>query len=70
MIASVDVTDIRIETQRLILRPWQESDLQDFYEYASVPGVGEMAGWKHHSSLAESRMILDMFIRDQKTFAL
>ena len=70
MIASIDVTDIRIETQRLILRPWQESDLQDFYEYASVPGVGEMAGWKHHSSLAESRMILDMFIRDRKTFAL
>ena len=70
MIAPVDVTDIRIETQRLILRPWRETDLQDLYEYASVPGVGEMAGWKHHGSLDESRMILDMFIRGKKTFAL
>ena len=45
MNAPIDAADIHIETERLILRPWRESDLQDFYEYASVPGVGEMAGW-------------------------
>ena len=70
MIAPVDVSNIRIETQRLILRPWREDDLQDLYTYASVPGVGEMAGWKHHSSMEESRMILDMFIRQKKTLAM
>ena len=42
MNAPIDVTNIRIETTRLILRPWQESDLADFYEYARVEGVGEM----------------------------
>ena len=70
MIASVDVSNIRIETERLILRPWRESDLEDFYAYASVPGVGEMAGWKHHTSMDESKAILDMFIREKRTFAL
>ena len=35
-----------IETERLILRPFKQTDLEDFYEYASVEGVGEMAGWK------------------------
>jgi len=70
MIAPVDVTDIRIETKRLILRPWRETDLEDLYTYASVPGVGEMAGWSHHKSAEESKMILDMFIRHKKTFAL
>lgn len=70
MIAQVDVTHIRIETDRLILRPWQVSDLQDLNAYASVPGVGEMAGWIHHKSMDESRGILDMFIREKKTFAL
>ena len=70
MNAPVDVTNIRIETERLILRPWMESDLEDFYEYASVPGVGEMAGWNHHASLDTTRMILDSFIRHKKTFAL
>ena len=70
MNAPVDVSHIRLETERLILRPWQDTDLQDLYEYASVQGVGEMAGWKHHASPEESKTILDMFIREKKTFAL
>lgn len=70
MIASVDVTNIRIETERLILRAWQESDLEDFYEYAKVDGVGQRCGWLPHKDLEESRMILNMFIREKKTFAL
>lgn len=59
-----------IETERLILRPFRDADLEDFYAYASVEGVGEMAGWKHHESIAESRRILDSFITNDKTFAL
>lgn len=70
MIASVDVTNIRIETERLILRPWKETDVQDFNEYASVDGVGQRCGWLPHKSLEESRMILNLFIREKKTFAL
>ncbi len=70
MNAPVDASTIRIETPRLILRPWQEGDLADFYEYASVPGVGECAGWKHHQSPEESAQILRMFLRENKTLAL
>lgn len=70
MNAPVDVTNIRIETPRLILRPWRQSDLDDFYEYASVDGVGQMAGWQPHESVQKSQMILDLFIREKKTFAL
>lgn len=70
MIAPVDVTGIRIETERLILRPWKETDVQDFYEYASVDGVGQRCGWLPHKSMEESRMILNLFIQEKKTFAL
>ena len=70
MNAPVDVTNIRIETPRLILRPWRQSDLDDFYEYASVDGVGQMAGWMPHESVQKSQMSLDLFIREKKTFAL
>lgn len=70
MNASVDVTDISIETPRLILRPWRETDLWDLYEYASVPGVGEMAGWNHHKSIEETKAIVQMFMDGKKTFAL
>ncbi|MEG1743070.1 MAG: N-acetyltransferase, partial [Clostridia bacterium] len=47
MDTQIDITNTILETEHLILRPWHESDLEDFYEYASVPGVGEMAGWQH-----------------------
>ena len=70
MNAEFDVTGIRIETERLLLRPWQEEDISDLYAYASIPGVGEMAGWVHHKSMEESRQILNMFLSGKKTFAL
>ena len=70
MNAPVDLTDVRIETPRLILRPWREADLADFYEYASVDGVGQMAGWQPHESIEKSQAILDSFILEKKTFAL
>ena len=54
----IDISNTTIESERLILRYWQMGDLSDFYEYASVPGVGEMAGWKHHESMEESKKIL------------
>lgn len=70
MNAPVDVTNIRIETERLLLRPWKESDLADFYEYARVDGVGQMAGWLPHESVEKSKAILDSFISHKKTLAL
>ena len=70
MNAPIDITGIRIETERLILRPWKESDLDDFYEYASVDGVGQMAGWAPHENIEKSKMILDLFISEKKTLAL
>ena len=66
----VDVTNIRIETDRLILRACQESDLVDFYEYASVDGVGQMCGWPPHKNLEESRMVLDFLISKKQSLSL
>ena len=70
MNASFKVSGQIIETERLILRPFKTSDLSDFNEYASVYGVGEMAGWKHHETVEESKEILDRFIEQDKTFAI
>lgn len=70
MNAEIDITGVALRTERLVLRPWRESDLQDFNEYARVDGVGQSAGWLPHKSIDESREILDVFIREKKTFAL
>ena len=70
MNATFQISGITLETERLILRPFEVTDLDDFYEYASVEGVGEMAGWRHHESIAKSQEILDNFIKEDKTFAI
>ena len=66
----IDISDVTLKTERLLLRPWKLTDLNDFNAYASVDGVGQMAGWKPHESLEESRKILEMFIKEKKTFAV
>lgn len=40
-----------LETKRLVLRPWEESDAEDLYRYASHPDVGPIAGWAAHTRL-------------------
>lgn len=70
MNALIDISCVTLKTQRLILRPWRETDLEDFYEYAKVDGVGQMAGWLPHESKETTQMILDSFITHKKTFAL
>lgn len=70
MNAAFKLNGLILETRRLILRPFKQSDLEDFHEYASVEGVGEMAGWKHHETKEETQKILDKFINTDKTFAI
>lgn len=70
MNANIDISDVILKTDRLTLRPWCLDDLADFNEYASVDGVGQMAGWLPHKNIEESREILNMFIAHKKTFAL
>jgi RimJ/RimL family protein N-acetyltransferase len=33
-----------MESVRLILRPWEDADAADLYEYAKDPDVGPIAG--------------------------
>lgn len=67
---NIDTSKIRLETDRLILRAFCEDDLSDFYEYASVPGIGEMAGWPHHENIETSKRILQGFMTEKEVFAL
>ena len=66
MNAKIDISNIKLETDRLILRAWEITDLDDFFEYTSINGVGEKAGWEHHKSKDESLEILKMFIDEKK----
>lgn len=67
---TVDISPVVLETDRLILRGWQERDIDDFFEYASVDGVGEMAGWRHHDTMETTHKILQAFISEKNVFAV
>ncbi len=49
---------MQLETERLILRPWQESDAANLYQYAKDPEVGPIAGWPPHKDIEESRYVI------------
>lgn len=70
MNAEIDITGVVLKTERLVLRPFCLDDLDDFYEYAKVDGVGQMAGWLPHKNKEESARILRSFIEDKKDFAI
>lgn len=70
MNAQIDISNVFLKTERLLLRPWKQSDLDDFFEYASVDGVGEWAGWSHHKDKEESQKHLDSFVNNKRVFAI
>ena len=47
-----------METERILLRYWEESDAETLFKYASDPDVGPRAGWPAHKSVEESREII------------
>ena len=49
---------MNMETERIILRPWQDSDAEALFKYASDPEVGPRAGWPPHKSVEESLEII------------
>lgn len=59
-----------LETKRLILRPWEESDAAELYKYASDPAVGPIAGWNVHTSVEYSRDIIKNVLSRPDTFAV
>lgn len=42
------------QTERLILRPWEESDAAQLYQWAQDPLIGPAAGWNAHRSVDDS----------------
>lgn len=59
-----------LETERLILREWSDSDAEDLYEFAKNPNIGPMAGWEPHSSIEQSRDIINKVLLAPNTFAV
>lgn len=61
---------MQLETERLILRPWLESDAETLYEYAKDPAIGPIAGWLPHTSVDNSQEIIRNVLSADEVYAV
>lgn len=59
-----------LQTKRLILRPWCETDAESLYEYAKDDRVGPIAGWPVHTDVENSREIIKNVLAVDETYAV
>lgn len=59
-----------LETEKLILRPFKETDAAAVYEYAKDDRVGPIAGWPPHISVEQSKEIIQTIFNQEGVFAV
>ena len=59
------VMEYRLETPRLVLRPFREDDAEALHRLFSVPEVGRYTGG-HHRSIDDSRRLIEANTRHQE----
>ena len=59
-----------LETDRMILRPWMDSDADSLFEYASDPDIGPIAGWPPHQNIEESLYVIRNVLSGPEAYAL
>lgn len=61
---------MELYTKRLILRPWDQADAADLYQYAKNPAIGPAAGWPVHTSVENSSEIIKTVLSANETYAV
>lgn len=59
-----------LSTERLTLRPWQESDAPSLFYYAKDPDIGPIAGWPPHQSEEESLSVIRTVLSVPECYAI
>ena len=65
-----NIKNDNLQTERLILRRWEESDAESLYEYAKDPAVGPIAGWPPHKSVEESLSVIKDVFNGAECYAI
>lgn len=61
---------MELQTNRLILRAWQESEAEIFYKYAKNPNVALKAGWQPHTNVERSCEVIKAFLLVSEVYAI
>lgn len=60
----------QLETARLLLRRWTLEDAEILYRLASDPEIGPAAGWPIHTSVEDSRAVIQNVLSREGTYAV
>ena len=67
---TMESSELSFVTDRLILRPWRESDAGSLYKYAKDPEIGLAAGWPPHTSVEGSLKVIRTVFSAPETYAV
>ena len=59
-----------MESNRIYLRRWRESDAESLFKYASSPDVGPHSGWPLHQSVEDSLDVIRNIFSNDTTWAI
>ncbi len=59
-----------IETDQLVLRPWEDGDAAELFALARDPEIGPAAGWAPHTSERESLEVIRHVLRVPECYAV
>ncbi len=59
-----------IETNRLLLRPWDDFDADELFELAQEPDIGFWCGWEPHKHIRDTFFALHNFLEIEETYAI
>ena len=59
-----------LETERILLRPWEESDAEECFKYSKDPLVGPVCGWPVHKDVEQSRQVIKDILSGPETYAI
>ena len=60
----MNIFDVRLETNRLLLRKLIESDVSDMYEYTSNPQVSRYLSWNPHTDIKQTENYIKSVISE------
>lgn len=61
---------MKLETERLILRQWEETDAESLYTYAKDPAVGPITGWPTHKNVNHSLNVIRNALNGKECYAI